>query len=153
MMQALEVYRTQFRPSGVIKEPYAMLGLNVFAADTDAEAQKLFTSLQQQFINLRRGEPGPVPPPVETMEGRWSEFERVGVERALACAVVGSRETVRGGLASFIAKTKADELMVTAQIYDHTARLRSFEIVAEVRDGLSAEQPQQEQTSRMTRSI
>jgi luciferase family oxidoreductase group 1 len=153
MMQALEVYRTQFRPSGVMKEPYAMLGLNVFAADTDAEAQKLFTSLQQQFINLRRGEPGPVPPPVETMEGRWSEFERVGVERALACAVVGSRETVRGGLASFIAKTKADELMVTAQIYDHTARLRSFEIVAEVRDGLSAEQPQQEQPSQMTRSI
>jgi alkanesulfonate monooxygenase SsuD/methylene tetrahydromethanopterin reductase-like flavin-dependent oxidoreductase (luciferase family) len=86
------------------------------------------------------------------MEGRWSEFERVGVERALACAIVGSRETVRSGLASFIAKTQADELMVTAQIYDHTARLRSFEIVAEVRDGLSAGQPQEKQ-KQMTRSI
>ncbi|HEX8921509.1 MAG TPA: hypothetical protein VF766_08515, partial [Pyrinomonadaceae bacterium] len=109
-----------------------------FAADTDAEARRLFTSLQQQFINLRRGQPGPVPPPVESMEGRWSEIERAGVEHALAYAIVGSPETVRRGLESFIDATLADELMVTAQIFDHAARLRSFEIVAEARDALAA---------------
>jgi luciferase family oxidoreductase group 1 len=76
MMQALKVYRSQFRPSDSLAEPYAMLCLNVFAADTDAEARRLFTSVQQQFISLRRGDPGPVPPPVDTMEGRWSEMER-----------------------------------------------------------------------------
>lgn len=131
MMQALEVYRSQFRPSEAMEKPYAMLGLNVFAADTDAEARRLFTSLQQQFINLRRGEPGPVPPPVETLEGRESEFELAGVEHALRYSIVGSQDTVSRGLESFIEATKADEIMVTAQIFDHAARLRSFEIVAE----------------------
>jgi luciferase family oxidoreductase group 1 len=138
MMQALEVYRSQFRPSEAMEKPYAMLGINVFAADTDAEARRLFTSLQQQFINLRRGQPGPVPPPVETMEGRWSESERAGVEHMLAYSIVGSRETVRLGLEDFVDATQADEMMVTAQIFDHTARLRSFEIVAEARDMLVA---------------
>jgi luciferase family oxidoreductase group 1 len=138
MMQALEVYRSQFKSSEVMEKPYAMLGLNVFAADTDAEARRLFTSLQQQFINLRRGEPGPVPPPVETLEGRWSEIERAGVDHALAYSIVGSRETVRKGLEAFIDATQADEIMVTAQIFDHAARLRSFEIVAEARDALAA---------------
>jgi luciferase family oxidoreductase group 1 len=138
MMQALEVYRSQFKSSEVLEKPYAMLGLNVFAADTDAEARRLFTSLQQQFINLRRGEPGPVPPPVETLEGRWSEIERAGVEHALAYSIVGSRETVHKGLEAFIDATQADEIMVTAQIFDHAARLRSFELVAEARDALAA---------------
>jgi luciferase family oxidoreductase group 1 len=139
MMQALKVYRSQFRPSDSLTEPYAMLCLNVFAADTDAEARTLFTSVQQQFISLRRGDPGPVPPPVDTMEGRWSEMERAGVEHALHYSVVGSPETVRRGLADFIDATHADELMVTAQMFDHAARLRSFEIVAEVRDRLNTE--------------
>ncbi|HVG35050.1 MAG TPA: LLM class flavin-dependent oxidoreductase [Pyrinomonadaceae bacterium] len=139
MMQALKVYRSQFRPSDSLTEPYAMLCLNVFAADTDAEARRLFTSVQQQFISLRRGDPGPVPPPVDTMEGRWSEIERAGVEHALHYSVVGSPETVRRGLADFIDATHADELMVTAQMFDHAARLRSFEIVAEVRDRLNTE--------------
>ena len=139
MMQALNVYRSQFRPSETLAEPYAMLGLNVFAADTEREARRLFTSLQQQFISLRRGDPGPVPPPVDTMEGRWSEMERAGIEHALAYSVVGSPETVRDGLENFIDATHADEIMVTAQIFDHAARLRSFEIVAEVRDALNAE--------------
>jgi luciferase family oxidoreductase group 1 len=139
MMRALEVYRNSFRPSEALKEPYAMLCVNVFAADTDAEAERLFTSLQQQFLNLRRGTPGPVPPPVETMEGRWAEFERAGVERALAFSVVGSPVAVRRGLEAFIGATRANELMVTAQIFDHAARLRSFEIVAEVRDLLNSE--------------
>lgn len=137
MMQALEIYRSRFQASEVLKKPYAMLGLNVFAADTDAEARRLFTSLQQQFINLRRGEPGPVPPPVETMEGHWSEIERAGVEHALAYSIVGSRETVKRGLEAFLDATQADEMMVTAQIFDHAARLRSFEIVAEARDALA----------------
>jgi luciferase family oxidoreductase group 1 len=138
MMQALEVYRSRFRPSEAMEKPYAMLGINVFAADTDAEARRLFTSLQQQFINLRRGEPGPVPPPVESLEGRASEFELAGIEHALRYSIVGAQDTVSRGLESFIEATKADEIMVTAQIYDHAARLRSFEIVAEVRDALNA---------------
>jgi luciferase family oxidoreductase group 1 len=139
MMQALKVYRSQFRPSDSLAEPYAMLCLNVFAADTDAEARRLFTSVQQQFISLRRGDPGPVPPPVDTMEGRWSEMERAGVEHALYYSVVGSPETVHRGLADFIYTTDADEIMVTAQMFDHAARLRSFEIVAEARDRLNIE--------------
>lgn len=132
MMQALEVYRSRFRPSETLDVPYAMLCVNVFAADTDLEARQLFTSLQQQFINLRRGKPGPVPPPVEAMEEHWSELERAGVDHALAYSIVGSRETVRRGLQNFIDTTHADEIMVTGQIFDHAARLRSFEIVAEV---------------------
>jgi luciferase family oxidoreductase group 1 len=134
MMQALEVYRSQFQPSETLEKPYAMLGLTAFAAETDAEAQRLFTSLQQQFVNLRRGHPTPLQPPLESIEGRWSPMEQAGVDHAMAEAVVGSRETVRSGLEAFIAKTEADELMITAQIYDHAARLRSFEIVAEIRD-------------------
>ncbi|TCV92755.1 luciferase family oxidoreductase group 1 [Luteibacter rhizovicinus] len=140
MMNALKVYRTMFRPSDVLDKPYAMLGINVFAADTDEEAQRLFTSLQQQFWNLRRGTPGQLPPPVNTMEGVWTPIERAGVDHALSCAVVGSPDTVREGLASFIERTGADELMVTAQIFDHTARMHSFELVAQARDALAERQ-------------
>ena len=109
-----------------------MVGVNVFAADTDGEARRLITSLQQQFVNLRRGTPGPLPPPVDNMDDYWSPVERVGVEQALAYSVVGAPVTVRRGLEAFIAETHADELMLTAQIYDHAARLRSFEIAAEM---------------------
>ena len=133
MNAALEVYRGQFRPSAQLDRPYVMLGVNIFAAETDAEAQRLFTSAQQQFVNLRRGEPGPLPPPVDTMEGHWSAMEKAGVEHALACSMVGSPATVRHGLDGFLAATKPDEILVTAQIYDHAARLHSFEIVAEMR--------------------
>jgi luciferase family oxidoreductase group 1 len=136
LTQALDVYRSQFRPSAALPAPYAMPCVNVCAAETDEEARRLFTSLQQAFYNLRRGEPGPLPPPVETMDGRWSEFERAGIERALAYSFVGSRETVRRGLEEFFELTRPDELMVTGQIYDHAARLRSFEILAGVRDDL-----------------
>jgi luciferase family oxidoreductase group 1 len=139
MLKALEVYRSQFRPSVELKKPYVMLGVNVFAADTDAEAKRLFTSLQQQFIGLRRGNPGPVPPPVDTMEEHWTEMERAAIEHALVYSFIGSPETVRSGLREFIGLTRADELMVTAQIFDHSARLRSFEIVAQVRDELNDE--------------
>ncbi len=138
MMAALHVYRTQFRASEQLDKPYAMLGLTICAADTDEEAARLFTSLQQQWTLLRRGSPAPLPPPVDTMEGRWSPAEKAGLEHALARAIVGSPETVRSGLEAFIAETGADELMMTSQIYDHAARLHSFEIVAGIKDTFQA---------------
>src|SRR4051812_49199325 len=140
LTQALATYRAEFRPSEALSEPYAMACLNVFAAETDAEARRLFTSVQQAFINLRRHQPGLLPPPVDSMEGIWSEFERAGVAHALRYSVVGSAETVRQGLESFIELTKVDEIMVTAQIFDRSARLRSFEILAAVHD-MSAPRP------------
>jgi len=137
----LEVYRTRFQPSEQLRKPYAMVGINVFAADTDAEARRLISSLQQQFVSLRRGTPGPLPPPVDNMDDFWSPIERAGVEQALAYSVVGTPDAVERGLEALIAETRADELMLTAQIYDHTARLRSFEIAAEVRHRIAARQP------------
>ncbi|MDB6122580.1 MAG: luciferase [Pedosphaera sp.] len=134
---ALDIYRREFKPSQWLERPYAMACLNVFAADTDAEARRLFTSLQQAFVNLQRGQPGPLNPPIDTMEGHWSEREQAGVEHSLREAIVGSRDTVQRGLEAFINRTNIDELMITAQIYDHTQRLHSFEIVAEIRDTLA----------------
>jgi luciferase family oxidoreductase group 1 len=135
LLHALEVYREGFRPSEELKKPYAIAALNVFAAETDAEARRLFTSLQQAFVNLRRGRPGKLPPPVETLEGFASDLEMAGVEHALRYTVVGSPENVRAGLEAFAELTRADELILTSQIHDHGARLRSFELVAAVRDG------------------
>jgi luciferase family oxidoreductase group 1 len=135
-MQAIEVYRAQFRPSDQLDRPYVMLGFNVFAADTDEEAALLFTSLQQAFVNLRRGMPGRLPPPVAGFAERLSPAERAMIAQALACSAVGSPETVRRGLESFIARTGADELIITSQIFDHAARLKSFEITATLRDGM-----------------
>ena len=109
-----------------------MVGVTTCAADTDADAQRLFTSQQLQFVNLRRGTPGPLPPPVDSMEGRWSALERAGVDRAFAYAAVGAPETVRRRLRAILDETQADELILTAQIFDHRARLRSFEIAAAV---------------------
>lgn len=138
LMQALEVYRDEFRPSEALDAPYAMPCVNVFAAATDSEARLLFTSLQQAFINLRRGQHGLLPPPIEPTQGRWSEVEMAGIDHALRYSAVGSPDTVRRWLESFIDLTQADELMVTAQIFDHAARLRSIEIIAGVRDTLRA---------------
>ena len=134
LLHAFEVYREGFRPSEALKEPYALACLNVFAAETEREARRLFTSLQQAFVNLRRGRPGKLPPPVETLEGFASELEMAGVEHALRYSVVGSPEAVRAGLEAFAELTRADELMLTSQIYEHAARLRSFEIVAAARE-------------------
>ncbi len=131
MMEAIELYRSRFRPSEQLERPHVMLGLNVFAADTDEEARRLMTSLQQAFVNLRRGQPGPLRPPIDGFEKQMTPMDRAGLEQALSCSVVGSPETVRRGLADFIARTGADELMVTSQIFDHAARLRSFELTAE----------------------
>lgn len=133
---ALEIYRSRFQPSAYLDKPYAMLGLNVIAAPTDAEARLLFTSLQQAFVNLRTGRPGKLPPPVEGYDRELEPAARVMLGQALSCAVVGSPETVARGVGAFIGRTGADELMITAQIFDHAARVRSFEILAEVHKGL-----------------
>ena len=135
---ALQMYRAQFRPSAQLQKPYAMVGVNVFAADTDDEARRLYTSLQQHFVKIRRNQRGQLPPPVDSMDGIWSAYERMGVEQSLACSVVGSPDTVAEGLRDFVARTGADELMITAQIYDHAARLHSFELTAQVRERLGA---------------
>ena len=115
-----------------------MACLNVFAAETDEEARRLFTSLLQAFVNLRRGRPGQLPPPVETIESVASDIELAGTGHALRYSVVGAPETVRRGLEAFHALTGVDELMLTSQIFDHAARLRSLEIVAAVRERANA---------------
>ncbi|WP_323990819.1 LLM class flavin-dependent oxidoreductase [Nguyenibacter sp. L1] len=130
MEQAVTLYRQLFTPSPRLAQPYVMLGLNVIAADSDDAARMLFTSHQQQFVALRRGMPGQFPPPVASTEGLWSQMERAGVERALACAVVGGPETLRAGLARFIARHRPDELMLVGAIHDHAARLHSFSLAA-----------------------
>jgi len=143
LTEALKIYRNEFRSSETLEAPYAMPCVNVIAADTDAEARRLFTSLQQAFVNLRRGQTGLIQPPVNTMEGRWTELERAGVEHMLRYSIVGSPDTVRRGLESFIDATRADELMVTVQIFDHRARLRSLELIAGVGDTLQTSRTHQ----------
>jgi luciferase family oxidoreductase group 1 len=130
--QAIAIYRQKFRPSARLQQPHVMLALNVVAAATDAEAKRLFTTQQLGFINLRRGRPGLVQPPVADITAVSTPEERVGVDRALACAVIGSQATVARGIDAFIARHRPDELMLTANVFDHGARLRSFEIAAEV---------------------
>ena len=134
--EALEIYRRDFRASASREKPYAMAAIGVVAADTEAVAQRLFTSLQQSFVNLRRGAPGPLPPPVDSMDHRWTPVEKSGVGRAFAEAIVGSPDSVRLRLKAFLERTHVDELMVTAAIFDHGARKRSFELVAQIRDTL-----------------
>jgi luciferase family oxidoreductase group 1 len=141
MTQAVELYRSHFRPSEQQAAPHVMLGLNVFAAETDDEARRLFTSVQQSFVNSRSGRPGMLPPPIDDLEERLPPPQRAMLDHALSCSVVGSPETVRRGLAAFIAETGADEIMVTAQIFDHAARLRSFEITAEIHAALERAAP------------
>ena len=131
MRDAISIYRERFRPSERLAKPHVMLGVNIFAADTDAEARRLFSSLQQAFLNLRRGRPGKLPPPVDDLEAGVDRYGRAMLADALACSVVGGPATVRDGVAAFVAATGADELMVTAQIFDHTARKRSFQILAQ----------------------
>ena len=131
--EALQLYRRHFEPSETLKEPYAAVGVNVFAADTDAEARRLFTSLQQLFLNLVRGTPGQLPPPVDDMTPLWSPVERAHVTRMTRCSAVGSPEIVRNRLQQIADETGADELILTAHIHDHAARMRSFEIAMESR--------------------
>ena len=138
MDEALALYRRDFRPSARLQQPYAMLGINVVAADSDEQARRLFTTQQQSFINLRRGRPGLIPPPIDDIESYWSPVEKLGVERSLACAVVGDEGTVTDGIGAFIARHKPDELLITANVFEHAARRHSFEIAARARDRLGA---------------
>jgi luciferase family oxidoreductase group 1 len=134
MMEALHIYRARFRPSAQLNEPYVMLGFNVFAADTDAEAHLLATSMQQAFVNLRTGRPGQLPPPVEDYTSRLPSAARAMLDEVLSCSAIGSSATVREVTAAFIARTRPQELMITSQIFDHAARLHSYRITAAVRD-------------------
>jgi len=137
MMQALELYRANFRPSAQLDKPYVMLGFNVFAADTDEEAHFLATSQQQAFVNLRTGNPIQLPPP------RAGYLEQLGpqgkaiIDNVMSCSAIGAPDTVAGQLQAFIAHTGADELMITSSMYDHAARLHSYQLTAEVRQKLA----------------
>jgi len=139
LMQALAVYRKGFKPSAQLEKPYAMMGVNVFAADTDREARRQFTSFQQSFINLRRGTPGQVPPPIDDIEDYAAPAERYQTDHALVYSVVGSAETVERGLRTILDEAQPDELLLAGHFYDHAARVHSFEIAAGVRDRLARE--------------
>jgi luciferase family oxidoreductase group 1 len=130
MMPAIEAYRSLFRPSEYLARPYVMLGVNVFAADTEREARRLMTSVQQAFVNLRTGRPGQLPPPVEGYEHSLGPLERGILDQALSVSFAGTPEVVAKGLDAFVTRTGADELMVVSQIFDHAARLRSYELAA-----------------------
>lgn len=132
LLPALELYRNSFRPSEVLDKPYAMIGINVIAADTDEEARRLATSQEQQFLNLIRGRTGQLNPPVENMDLLWTEHEKAIVRKQLSYSIVGNKNAVRERLHSYLKETQADEFIVAAQIYDHQARLRSYQILAEV---------------------
>jgi luciferase family oxidoreductase group 1 len=132
LLHALELYRTQFKPSAQLQQPHLAVGVNVFAAETDVEGRRLMTSLQQGFLNLLRNTPSQLPAPVDTMDGIWNDMEQQYIERNLRVSAIGSRESVRRDLLEILEATRADELILTAQIFDHHARLRSIEIAAEV---------------------
>jgi len=134
MMEAIDLYRARFRPSAQLDAPYVMLGFNVFAADTDAEARLLATSMQQAFVNLRTGRPGQLPPPAEGYANQLPPAARAMLDEVLSACAIGSPETVRAALAAFVARTRPQELMITSQIFDHAARLHSYRITARVRD-------------------
>jgi len=137
LMQALEVYRGNFKPSAQLARPYVMLGFNVFAADTDEEAQVRATSMQQSFVNLRSGRPGRLPPPLPGYREKAGPAERALLDSVLSCAAIGSPATVGEGLRAFVARTGADELMITCNMFDHAARLRSYEIASQLREQLA----------------
>ena len=130
LQQALDIYRGQYRPSAKNPKPHAMVGLNVIVADSDAKAKRLFTSIQQRFLGMQRGQRGLLARPVESMDGLWNAGEKAGVERMLAESIVGSPETVRAGLTATQERTGADEFIVACAVHDFTARLRSYELLA-----------------------
>jgi len=130
LLQALAVYRERFQPSAQLDRPHAMVGVNVVAAETDAQARRLFTSAQQSFANMFRGRRGKLPAPIEDIEAYWTPMEKAQVSNMLSCSVIGSPETVREGVELLVERTGADELIVAAAIHDHQARLRSYELLA-----------------------
>ena len=130
MMQALDLYRTTFKPSAELQKPYTMLGFNVFAADTDAEAHILATSMQQAFVNLRSGRPARLPPPLSGYAEQVGPAERAMLQSVMSCSAIGAPGTVRAAILDFVARTGADELMITSQVFDHQARKRSYTLTA-----------------------
>jgi luciferase family oxidoreductase group 1 len=138
LVAALETYRRHFRPSAQLDRPYVMLGFNVYAAPTDEEAQYLATSHQQAFVNLRSGRPSTLPPPRADYLATLGPSERALLDQILACSAVGSPATVAEKIDAFVARTAADELMLACQMYDHAARVRSYEIVAGLHAGMQA---------------
>ena len=138
LLDALEIYRAEFKPSDHLSAPYAIAGVPLVAADSDAEANRLATSALQRHLRLIRGQPVFVPPPVDSMEGRWTPPERFAVESKLSAAAIGGPETLQARLAEFLAKTGVDEVIFTSDLYEHSHRLRSFEIAANVMKTLAA---------------
>jgi luciferase family oxidoreductase group 1 len=133
LLPALDVYRERFQPSEQLVEPYAMVACNVVCAETDEEACRLFTSPQQSFTNILRGRRGRLPPPIDDIDSWWTPEEKAQTSSRLARSFVGSPDTVRAGLAAFVAETQADELIVAAAVYEHEARLRSYELLSSLR--------------------
>jgi len=134
LIPALQLYRDRFKPSEQLERPYAMVGVNIIAAETDEAAKRLATTQQMSFTNLFRGARGLSQPPIDDIETYWSPLEKAQVTRMLARSIVGSRDTVRAGIEALVAETAADELIVVSDVYDHAARLRSFELIAQVAD-------------------
>ncbi len=130
LLPALEIYRSRFKPSKQLDRAYAMVGVNIVAAPTDAEARRLATTQQMSFTNIFRGARGLSQPPIDDIESYWTPMEKAQAMRMLARSIVGSPDTVRAGMEALVAETGADELIVVSDIYDHAARLRSFEIIA-----------------------
>ena len=145
-MDAVHLYRATFRPSKEWEKPYLMLGINVICAATDGEARRQFTSVQQSFTNLRRGTPGQIPPPIDDIETYWSPQEKAMASHMLAVTAVGSPETVLRGLQNFVDVMRPDELIMTAHLYDHRARVESFERVAGLRERVTV--PREEVAAR-----
>ena len=138
LMPALEIYRKSFKPSQQLAKPYAMVAANIIAADTDAEARRLFTSLQQAFVTLRRGDPGrPLSPPLDDIDAWASPVERAGLNHSLSYSFVGAPGTVAGKVQAFLKMTQADELIISGHVFDHAARLHSYELAARIRDMLT----------------
>jgi len=131
LIDALEVYRERFRPSEYLRAPYTMAGVPIVAADTDAVAERLVTSAIQRHLSLMRGQPIFVPPPVDSMDGLWSDGEKFMVQSRMAVAIIGGPSTVQQKLAEFVEQTSVDEIIFTADVYHHADRLRSFELTAE----------------------
>jgi len=139
MMDALAIYRQRFRPSETLDRPHVMLGINVVAAESDEDARHLFSSHQQAFVNLRRGTPGPLPPPDDRFTGTLAPHERAEIDHTLSVTAIGSTDTVHAAIAALVARTGADELIMVSQIYDHAARLRSYELTAALRDRVASQ--------------
>ena len=131
LMPALEIYRSRFKPSAQLDKPYALVGVNIIAADSDAQAQRLATTQQMSFANLLRGSPGLSKPPIDNIDHYWSPQEKAQAQTMLARSIVGAPSTVHAGMEAFVQETGADELMVVSDIYDHAVRLRSFELIAQ----------------------